>query len=96
MRICDMTHDEFSAFLSGVAKKGASEALRAVGLDDEKAGADIKDIRDLLRGVRVVKSNAAAAALKGFGRLLGWLIVISVASHFLDADKLIKLGKELL
>lgn len=94
MRICDMSHDDLDAFFSGIAKKGAAQALKAIGLDDEEAGHDIKDIRSLLGGLRVVKSNALGVMLKGAGKLLGWALLVFLAGHFLDTDKLLRLGKE--
>lgn len=93
-----MTTDELDEFLSAVARRGAADALKAVGLEDKEAVADIRDLRDILRGFRVVKKNVIMSTFAGFGRIIGWIIVIIVAGVFVNhspvAAKLIKLLPE--
>lgn len=43
-----LTHEELEAMLDRAAKRGAKEALSAIGLHDESAGKDINEMRDLL------------------------------------------------
>ena len=95
---CEMTTDELDEFLGAVARRGAADALKAVGLDDENAVSDIRDLRDILRGFRVVRKNVLMSTLAGFGRIIGWVIVIILAGVFVNhspvAAKLIKLLPE--
>lgn len=51
------THGELEAVLEKAAQEGARRALYAVGLHDENAGADIQDLRALIRSYRAVKST---------------------------------------
>jgi hypothetical protein len=43
-----MTEAELELLLDRAAKRGAEEALRSIGLHDENAVHDVKDLRDLL------------------------------------------------
>ena len=95
VKICDMNSDELDEFLTGIAQRGAADALKAVGLSDIGAVTDIKDLRDLLQGFRVVKKNVIMSTLSGVGRILGWALVVTLAGYFVghsnEAKTFIKL-----
>lgn len=69
---------ETSALLDQAAERGARRALESVGLHDENAGSDIREIRGLLDSWRDAKQTAFAAVIKwvtlGFLGILaaGW------------------------
>ncbi len=90
--LCEMVSHKQAEYLCAIARRGAADALKAIGLDDPQAAEDIRDIRDLLRGLRVLKKAAWTTALSGLGRLLGWAILIAGAALFLNGKNL----KELL
>lgn len=50
-----MTNAELELMLDRAAKKGAQEALKSIGLSDENAHVDIREVRDLLDAWRVTK-----------------------------------------
>jgi len=80
----EMVSHKQAEYLGAIARRGAADALKAIGLNDPQAAEDIRDIRDLLRGLRVLKKAAWTTALSGLGRLLGWLVLIAVAALFLN------------
>ena len=49
---------EFEELLELAAERGAKRALADVGLVDEHAAADIRDLRSLLGAIRVAKRTA--------------------------------------
>jgi len=46
--MADITPEQLEDMLDRAAKKGASEALRELGLQDQDAANDIRDMRGLL------------------------------------------------
>lgn len=50
-----MTEAELEAMIDRAAKRGAKEALRDIGLSDESAYTDVKEIRGLLDAWRATK-----------------------------------------
>jgi hypothetical protein len=58
--------DRLRELLTEAAAAGAREALHALGLSDEAAAADLRELRTLLGGWRLVKRGALAQ----FGKLL--------------------------
>ena len=46
--MADITPEQLEEMLDRAAKKGASEALRELGLQDQDAANDIRDMRGLL------------------------------------------------
>lgn len=60
------------AIIEEAAETGADRALRRIGLMDDHAGSDIKELRQLVQGWRDVKSSA----LKSF---VSWLVRTVVA-----------------
>jgi hypothetical protein len=61
-----LTRTELEQMLAKAAAQGARAALREIGLADEHAGADVRQLRDLLSAWRQVRKGA----LQQLGRLL--------------------------
>jgi hypothetical protein len=53
-----MPVEEFEEYLELAAERGAKRALADVGLVDEEAASDIRDLRSLLGAVRMAKRTA--------------------------------------
>ena len=53
-----MPEEEFEQLLELAAERGAKRALADVGLVDEHAANDIRDLRSLLGAVRIAKRTA--------------------------------------
>ncbi len=86
--LCEMVSHKQAEYLGAIARRGATEALTAIGLNDPGAADDIRDIRDLLRGLRVLKKAAWTTALSGLGRLVGWAILIAFAALFMNGKNI--------
>ena len=52
-----LTREQLDQLLAKAAEDGARQALHAVGLHDERAGADIRDLRALLSDWRLVRQT---------------------------------------
>ena len=63
-----MPIDEFEQLIENASERGAKKALQSVGLDDINAGIDIRDLRDLLRALRMAKKDA-------FKVFIRWLVI---------------------
>ena len=87
VKLCDLAPAELEEFLGAIAKRGAFEALQATGLNDENAGSDVRDLRDLLKGFRVFRKAAWTTAVTGAGRVIGWAIVIMLLTLFMNSDR---------
>ncbi|WP_353218332.1 DUF6127 family protein [Sandarakinorhabdus sp.] len=61
------------AIIEEAADTGAERALRRIGLMDDHAGHDIKELRQLVQGWRDVKSSAVKS-------LVSWLVRTMVAA----------------
>ena len=59
-----LTPEELEAMLDRAAKKGAAEALRSLGLQDEDAAGDIRDMRSLIDAWRMSKKSIWATTVK--------------------------------
>jgi Family of unknown function (DUF6127) len=81
---CELAAHKQAEYLGALAQRGASDALKAIGLNDAEAASDIRDIRDLLRGLRVMKKAAWRAGFAALGRVLGWAVVIALAALFVN------------
>ena len=57
-----------------IAQRAADNALKSVGLHDEFALNDIRDLRSLLSGYRVVRKGA----LQRLGQIIMWVFVLSI------------------
>ena len=79
-----MTELELEAMIQRAAEAGAKKALRDVGLQDDDAVHDMREIRDLLDSWRSAKRTAATTVIKTFTYIfLGALLAGSYFS-FLD------------
>lgn len=67
--------------LADAAKQGAREALASLGLSDESAAADLRELRTLLSGWRVVKHGALQTVGKYAAALLLGAIVAVAGFH---------------
>ena len=78
-----MTELEIEAMIQRAAEAGAKRALRDVGLQDDDAVHDMREIRDLLDSWRSAKRTAANTVIKTFTYIfLGALITGSYFSFF--------------
>jgi hypothetical protein len=84
MPLGDMVSHKQAEYLRAIARKGATDALSAIGLNDADAAADIRDIRDLLRGLRVLKKAAWTTAFSAIGRVLAWGFLLLFAALFVN------------
>ena len=55
---------EFESCIEEAAERGAKKALKEVGLLDEDAGEDIRDLRTLMAAFRSAKSTAWQTVVK--------------------------------
>jgi hypothetical protein len=79
----EMTELELEAMIQRAAEAGAKKALRDVGLQDDDAVHDMREIRDLLDSWRSAKRTAANTIIKAFTYVfLGALITGSYFSFF--------------
>ena len=62
--MADLTEEQIEAMLDRAAKKGAAEAWREIGLQDEDAASDIKEMRGLLDAWRLTKRSVWATTVK--------------------------------
>jgi hypothetical protein len=81
---CELAAHKQSEYMGALAKRGATDALKAIGLNDPQAADDIRDIRDLLRGLRVLKKAAWTTAFSALGRIFGWAVLIAIAALFMN------------
>ena len=59
-----LTPEELEAMLDRAAKRGAREALHALGLHDDTAAKDIQEMRNLLDSWRDTKRSIWGAAIR--------------------------------
>ena len=62
--MADITPEQLEDMLDRAAKKGASAALREIGLQDEDAASDIKEMRGLLDAWRLTKRSVWSTTVK--------------------------------
>ena len=55
---------EFEELLARAAEEGAKSALADVGLDGKEAALDIRDLRALLEGIRLMRRTAAQTIIR--------------------------------
>jgi len=77
-----MTDAELELLIDRAAKKGAKEALKDIGLSDEEAYDDVKELRGLLEAWRSTKTavgqtvarviTTALLAALALGLYMGW------------------------
>ena len=81
---CELVSHKQAEYLGAVARRGATDALKAIGLNDPEAASDIRDIRDLLKGFRVLKRAAWTTTLTAAGRVIGWVVLLAIAALFVN------------
>jgi len=81
----NLTPEELEAMLDRAARRGAREALRSLGLQDEDAHKDIIEMRTLLETFRDTKKNIWTAATK--------LITVAILS-FIAASVWMQIGNK--
>lgn len=59
-----LSRAELDALVERAAEEGSKRALNAVGLHDEEAGEDVRELRGLLESWRAVKDTAIRTATK--------------------------------
>lgn len=60
----NLTAEELEAMLDRAARRGAREALRSLGLQDEEAHKDIIEMRSLLEAFRDTKKSIWTTAVR--------------------------------
>jgi hypothetical protein len=58
------TNEDLEEMLSRAAKRGAREALQSIGLHDDQAIHDVRDLRSLLEAWRATKRTAWRKAVE--------------------------------
>jgi len=71
---------EFESLLEQAACRGALKALHEVGLNDENAAEDVRDLRDLLGAMRMAKKEAFRAFIRWLTMGLLILLLAGVAA----------------
>jgi hypothetical protein len=67
-----ITNEKLGELLAQASETGARRALMQLGLSDEKAPADMAELRELLSAWRDAKSSARKAAI-------GWIVRMGLA-----------------
>jgi len=80
-----MTDQELEELLDRAAKKGATEALHEIGLQDENAIHDIHELRGLLDSWRSTKRTVGNTVTKFI--TIGILSVLATSAWFKFGDK---------
>jgi hypothetical protein len=63
-RIIEISPSDLEVMLDEAAERGAKQALRSMGLNDDAAQNDLRDLRGLLASWREVRKSAMDAAVK--------------------------------
>ena len=80
-----MTELELEAMIQRAAEAGAKKALRDVGLQDDDAVHDMREIRDLLDSWRSVKRTAGKTFVQIITSIiLGFIIAGTAANSYFD------------
>jgi hypothetical protein len=74
-----MTEAELELLLDRAAKRGAQEALRSIGLHDDDAVHDVKDLRDLLTLWREAQRAVTTTITKAI--TVGILSLLAVGAY---------------
>lgn len=78
-----LTEAELTTMIDRAAREGSRQALRDLGLHDEDAAVDMRDLRDLIRGWRTAKSEAFKAVVKWLATALLLALIAGIgANHF--------------
>jgi len=79
-----MTKLELEQLVERSARRGAKEALASIGLHDEDAGKDIRDLRQLIDGWRDVKKSVVTTTVKWFVLVILGIISVGAWTRFND------------
>lgn len=77
--IIEITRADLDAIIETAAERGAARALKNLGLEDDKAPHDIRDLRQLMSSWRDMKSEAAKTAAKMITTALLTALLIGAA-----------------
>lgn len=79
-----LTKCELEQLLEQASKQGAKMALSELGLHDENAPTDIKDLRELLKAFRMAKKDSFRIFIKWI--VIGFMTLISAGFFSLLGD----------
>jgi len=74
-----LSKPEIEAMLQKAAQQGAREALTRIGLSDDNAPHDVRELRQLIDGWRDIKSTAVKTLVRW--AILGILGILSVGAY---------------
>ena len=77
-----ITRTELKALILEAAEKGSDRALSRIGLHDENAVHDVKELRDLLEGWRQTKSSVWKTAVRWITIFVLEFVSFAVWSEF--------------
>jgi|TARA_R110002153_G_scaffold45632_3_gene128739 predicted xylose isomerase-like sugar epimerase len=80
-----MTEAEMEAMIEKAAAAGARTALREVGLSDEDANSDVRELRNLLDSFRSAKRTVGKTIVQGLTTL--FLAALMAGAYFNFTDK---------
>ena len=80
-----MTEEEMEAMIEKAAAAGARTALREVGLSDEDANSDVRELRNLLDSFRSAKRTVGKTIVQGLTTL--FLAALMAGAYFNLTDK---------
>jgi len=75
-----MTEAEMEAMIEKAAAAGARTALREVGLSDEDANSDVRELRNLLDSFRSAKRTVGKTIIQGLSTL--FLAALMAGAYF--------------
>jgi hypothetical protein len=73
-----ISHDELEMLLEAAAERGARKALERVGLHDDNAMGDLRDLRGLLGAYRTVKTSI----LTTVGKAIAVAVIAALAFKY--------------
>lgn len=79
-----VTKCELELMLEQASKEGAKQALTELGLHDENAPTDIRDLRELLRAFRIAKKDSFRILVKCI--VIGFVTVLTAGFISLIGD----------
>ncbi len=80
--IVSLPREVLDAMLDAAAERGAERALAKIGLDDEHAGRDVRGLRALMSGYRVVRNGFLAQVGKALAVIVLGALVLLAGRHF--------------
>lgn len=83
---------ELQQLLEDAAEQGAKRTLARLGIDDEKAVQDLREVRDLLSALRVARRVAWETIVRAVTVALLAALVAGAALHWLDVSRSHRIG----